>query len=183
MAPATSMLYPSDLSDREWAILAPLLPPPKPGGRPRRVDLRVILNGIFHVLRSGCQWRLLPHEYGPWSTVYGYFRAWRGLAGMGRGNASTPRCANGCARRLDGSPRPVPPFWIASRSRPPSAAARMATTEPRSSPGANAICSSIPSAWSSGRWCIRPTFRTALALHCCCAAGVCPAAAGADLGG
>jgi transposase len=78
MAPSTtSPLYPSDLSDREWAILAPLLPPAKPGGRPRRVDLRRILDGIFHALRSGCQWRLLPREYGPWSTVYGYFRAWR----------------------------------------------------------------------------------------------------------
>ncbi len=72
-----SMHYPSDLSDREWAILLPLLPPPKPGGRPRSVDLRRILDGIFYVLRSGCQWRLLPREYGPWSTVYGYFRAWR----------------------------------------------------------------------------------------------------------
>jgi transposase len=77
MAAAASMPYPSDLSDREWAILAPLLPPPKPGGRPRTVDLRVILNGIFHVLRSGCQWRLLPRDDGPWSTVYGYLRAWR----------------------------------------------------------------------------------------------------------
>lgn len=80
MAPASSphvMLYPSDLSDREWAILVLLLPPPKPGGRPRTVDLRRILDGIFYVLRSGCQWRLLPREYGPWSTVYGYFRTWR----------------------------------------------------------------------------------------------------------
>lgn len=80
MAPAASplvMLYPSDLSDCEWAILAPLLPPPKPGGRARSVDLRVILDGIFYVLRSGGQWRLLPREDGPWSTVYGYFRAWR----------------------------------------------------------------------------------------------------------
>ena len=54
-----------------------MLPPAKPDGRPRSVDLRRILDGIFHVLRSGCQWRLLPREYGPWSTVYGYFRAWR----------------------------------------------------------------------------------------------------------
>ena len=69
--------YPSELSEREWAILAPLLPPPKPGGRPRTVNLRVILNGIFYVLRSGCQWRLLPRDYGPWSTVYDYFRTWR----------------------------------------------------------------------------------------------------------
>jgi putative transposase len=74
-------LYPSDLSDQEWAILAPLLPPAKPGGRPRSVKLRMILDGIFHVLRSGCQWRLLPRDYGPWSTVYAYWRAWR-LAGV-----------------------------------------------------------------------------------------------------
>jgi putative transposase len=63
------MLSPADLSEREWAILAPLLPPPKPGGRPRAVELRRIRNGLFPVLRSGCQWRLLPREYGPWSTV------------------------------------------------------------------------------------------------------------------
>ena len=69
--------YSSDLSDREWAILVPVLPPPKPGGRPRTVNLRQIVDGIFHVLRSGCQWRLLPREYGPWSTVYAYFRRWR----------------------------------------------------------------------------------------------------------
>lgn len=69
--------FPSELSDQEWAILAPLLPPSKPGGRPRTVDLRVILNGIFYVLRSGCQWRMLPRDYGPWSTVYAYLRKWR----------------------------------------------------------------------------------------------------------
>jgi putative transposase len=67
--PAASTPFPTDLSEREWAILAPLLPPPKPGGRPRTVDLRRILNGICYVVRSGCQWRLLPRLYGPWSTV------------------------------------------------------------------------------------------------------------------
>jgi len=62
-APRPSLLftpYPSDLSEREWALLVPLLPPPKPGGRPRTVDRRGILNGLFPVLRSGCPWRLLP---------------------------------------------------------------------------------------------------------------------------
>ena len=72
-----SVSYPTDLTDREWALLEPLLPPAKPGGRPRSVNLRVILNGLFYVLRSGCQWRLLPRTYGPWSTVYAYYRAWR----------------------------------------------------------------------------------------------------------
>ena len=74
-------LYPSDLSDREWTILAPLIPPAKPGGRPRKWDLRCILNGIFYVLRTGCAWRYVPHEYPPWSTVYHYFRVWR-IAGL-----------------------------------------------------------------------------------------------------
>ncbi len=72
-----SVIYPSDLSDHEWSILALLLPPAKTGGRPRSVDLRRILNGIFYLLRSGCAWRYLPREYGPWSTVFHYFRRWR----------------------------------------------------------------------------------------------------------
>jgi putative transposase len=69
--------YPSDLSNREWALLEPLLPPTKPGGRPRRVNLRQILNGIFYLLCTGCAWRYLPREYGPWSTVSHYFYLWR----------------------------------------------------------------------------------------------------------
>src|SRR5713226_5048350 len=67
----------SDLSDAEWAILEPLIPPAKPGGRPRSVNMRQILNGIFYMLRSGGAWRLLPHDYPAWSTVYDYFRKWR----------------------------------------------------------------------------------------------------------
>ena len=70
-------LYASDLSDAEWAILEPLIPKALPGGRPRSVDMRQILNGIFSLLRSGGAWRLLPHEYPAWSTVYDYFRKWR----------------------------------------------------------------------------------------------------------
>jgi putative transposase len=69
--------YASDLSDAAWAILDPLIPPAKTGGRPRSVNLRQILNGIFYVLRSGCAWRLLPHDYPAWSTVYDSFRKWR----------------------------------------------------------------------------------------------------------
>jgi transposase len=72
-----SRVYPTNLSDQEWAVLAPLLPPAKPGGRPRSVDLRHILDGIFYLLRSGCAWRLLPHEFPCYQTVYHYFRTWR----------------------------------------------------------------------------------------------------------
>jgi putative transposase len=70
-------VYPSDLNDEEWALLAPLIPTSKPHGRPRSSDMRRITNGVFYVLRSGCAWRYLPREYGAWQTVYYYFRQWR----------------------------------------------------------------------------------------------------------
>ena len=70
-------LYPTDLSDAEWHILEPLIPAPKPGGRPPKWSRRLILDGIFYVVRSGCQWRLLPREFPPWRTVHYYFRQFR----------------------------------------------------------------------------------------------------------
>jgi transposase len=69
--------YPSDLTDQEWAILEPLIPPAKPGGRPRTVDMRAVLNALLYVDRTGCQWRALPHDFAPWPTVWTYFRTWR----------------------------------------------------------------------------------------------------------
>ncbi len=69
--------YPSDLSDAQWKELAPLLPPPKPGGQPRTVDLREVINGILYLLRGGIPWRMLPHDVPPWGTVWWYFRQWR----------------------------------------------------------------------------------------------------------
>jgi putative transposase len=69
--------YPSDLSDAEWLILKPLLPKPKGFGHPVEVDLREILNAIFYVQRTGCQWEMLPHDLPPYTTVYGYFQKWQ----------------------------------------------------------------------------------------------------------
>ena len=69
--------YPSDLTDDQWQELAPLLPPAKPGGRRRSVDVREVINGILYILRNGCTWRAAPHDLPPWGTVWWYFRAWR----------------------------------------------------------------------------------------------------------
>ncbi|HEY9881673.1 MAG TPA: IS5 family transposase [Leptolyngbyaceae cyanobacterium] len=69
--------YPSDLSDEEWAVLKPLLPQGKGFGHPIEVDFREILNGVFYVQRSGCQWEMLPHDLPPYTTVYGYFQKWQ----------------------------------------------------------------------------------------------------------
>jgi Putative transposase of IS4/5 family (DUF4096) len=70
-------LYDTDLSDAAWALIAPMLPAARPGGRPRKINLRAVLNAIFYLLRTGCQWRLLPREFPGWSTVYHYFQAWK----------------------------------------------------------------------------------------------------------
>lgn len=69
--------YPTDLTDKQWAILAPLIPVAKTGGRPRRVNLREVVNGIFYILCGGCAWRMMPHDFPAWKTVYHYFRFWR----------------------------------------------------------------------------------------------------------
>jgi putative transposase len=69
--------YPTDLSDDEWRLLEPYLPAPKWRGRPRLHSTREILNAVFYVLKSGCQWRMLPCEFPPWKTVFHYFRRWR----------------------------------------------------------------------------------------------------------
>jgi transposase len=69
--------YPSDLTDAQFARLAPLLPAAKPGGRPRTVNRHDVVNAILYVDRTGCQWQALPKDYGPWSTAYDYFRKWR----------------------------------------------------------------------------------------------------------
>jgi putative transposase len=69
--------YPSDLTDAQWAILELLIPEAKPGGRPREVVMREIVNAMFYINRSGCQWDMLPHDLPPKSSVYVYFAQWR----------------------------------------------------------------------------------------------------------
>lgn len=68
--------YPSDLTNEEWAILGPMVPPARRGGRPRTTDMREAVNAVFYVLRTGCQWRQLPKCFPPHTTVYNYFWEW-----------------------------------------------------------------------------------------------------------
>ena len=69
--------YASDLTDAEWQLIAPHLPPAKPLGRPRKTDLREVVNAMLYMLTTGCQWRLLPHDFPPYTTVQRYFYGWR----------------------------------------------------------------------------------------------------------
>ena len=72
-----TQLYPTDLTDSQWDIIQDLIPPAKPGGRPRSLDMRQVVNAILYVVVGGIQWRMLPQEYPTWQSVYGYFRDWR----------------------------------------------------------------------------------------------------------
>jgi transposase len=73
----TRQPYPTDLSDKEWGLIKHLVPEAKAGGRPEEYPKREILNAIFYLLRSGCSWRMLPHDLPPWRIVYDYCRQWR----------------------------------------------------------------------------------------------------------
>jgi putative transposase len=69
--------YPTDLSDEECSYIEPHLPAPSAPGRPRLHALREVLDAVFYIVRSGCAWRLLPHDFPPWKTIHHYFRTWR----------------------------------------------------------------------------------------------------------
>lgn len=73
----TRTSYPSDLTDEQWSLIKPLIPAPKPGGRPRSLDMRQVLNAILYLARTGCAWRMLPKDFGNYTGVYHYFRTFR----------------------------------------------------------------------------------------------------------
>ena len=101
--------FPSDLTDAEWARLEPLIPAAKPGGRPRRTDMRAAMNAIFYLLRTGCPWRYLPRgPFPPRSTVYNIFREFQHDGVWERsGTSCTWRCASA-------GPRGQPERWRSS---------------------------------------------------------------------
>lgn len=72
----SQLRYPSDLTDEEWALVAPLIPPAKRGGNRRHINTREVVNGLMYVLSTGCQWRAIPKDLPPRSTVYDYFDLW-----------------------------------------------------------------------------------------------------------
>lgn len=72
----STLRYPSDLTDAEWALVAPLIPPAKRGGNKRTVDVREVVNGLMYILSTGCQWAAMPKDLAPRSTVHDYFARW-----------------------------------------------------------------------------------------------------------
>ena len=140
--------YPSDLTDAQWAIVEPLIPPAKQrprGGHPRTVDMRKVLNTIFYLNRSGCQWDMLPHDVLPKSTVYDYFAQWRDDGTWSQIVQALRERTRVAAGR---EPTPSARASIAKRSRPPRLGALSAgMMGARKSKGASGICGSIRWVW------------------------------------
>ena len=136
--------YPSDLTDEQWAILEPMIPPAKQsnrGGRPRQVDMREVLNTIFYLNRSGCQWDMLPHDLLPKSTVYDDFAQWRDDGTWAKMVQALREQTRVQAGR---EPTRAPSASIANRSRPPRwVVPSVGMMAARRSTGASGICWSI----------------------------------------
>jgi putative transposase len=133
--------YSTDLTDEQWALLEPLLPPAKPGGRPRSVDLREITNAMLYLLRTGCPWRSLPHDLPPWGTVWAYFRRWRDDGTLDRLHDQLRDRVRTEAGR---DPHPSALIIDSQSVKTTEKGGRVATTLARRFRGASAILASIP---------------------------------------
>ena len=163
----TRQPYPSDLTDRQWRRLEPLIPAAKPGGRPRSAEMREVVDAIVYVLRNGVVWRALPHDFPPWKTVYRYFRQWRRdgtWAAIHDALREQVRVAAG--REAEPSAAILDSQSVKTTER----GGRAATTRGSRSTAANATFSSIRWDCSWRSWSIRPTSRRATGRSWCCAA-------------
>jgi transposase len=133
--------YPSDLTEQEWTILEPLIPKALPGGRSRTTDMRALINAILYLDRTGGQWRALPHEYPPWSTVWSYFRRWRNDGTWERMHTALRE-----AVRVKQGREPTPSAAIIDSQsvKTSQKGGFAASTEGKRSRAGNVICSSTP---------------------------------------
>jgi transposase len=136
--PAQRPTYTSDLSDEEWQILEPLLPPEKLSGRPRKYPLREVINGIQYVLRAGCAWRLMPHDLPHWQTVYQTFRAWRR---DGTWMRIHDQLRDRVRTQMGRHPQPSAAVMDAQTVKTTEQGGRMAMMAPKSSTAASALAS------------------------------------------
>jgi putative transposase len=150
--------YPTDLSNAKWNCLRPYLPNPKAEGRPRIHSLRDVLGAIFYVLKSGCHWRLLPHDFPPWSTVYYHFRRFR-LSGLW---SLIPKVLRAIERKRAGKdPQPTAAIMDSQSVKTVEESAHPSgyDTPTRTSKGASSTSWWTPWAFRSRFTSLRPTYK------------------------
>src|SRR5215212_10996268 len=152
--------YPTDLSDAQWIRLRSYLPAPKAQGRPRIHSLRDVFNAIFYMLKSGCHWRLLPHDFPPWSTVYYHFRRFL-LSGLWFLILKVLRAAE--RKRVGKDPQPTVAIMDSQSVITVEESAHLSGYDAhRTSKGASGICWWIPWVFRSRFTLPRPTYKIEL---------------------
>ena len=140
----SGLRYPSDLTGEEWALVEPLIPPAKRGGNRRRVSVREVVNGLMYVLSSGCQWRAIPKDLPPRSTVYDYFDLWSWDGTLDRiHDALYLRCREAASREASPTAAIIDSQSVKSAEKGGPASIRPATTRARRSRARSGTFSSI----------------------------------------
>jgi transposase len=136
--------YPSDLTDAEWALIEPLIPPARRGGGKRRVNMREVVNGLMYVLSTGCQWRAIPKDLPPRSTVHGYFDLWTWDRTLDRiHHALYAACREQAGRAASPTAAVIDSQSVKSAEKGGPASIRMATMRARRSTARSGTSSSI----------------------------------------
>ena len=137
----SELRYPSDLTDAEWALVAPLIPPAKPGGNKRTVNIREVVNGLMYVLSTGCQWDAIPKDLPPRSTVNGYFQRWDEDGTLDRlHHALDVHCRAAAARQASPPAAIIDSQSVKSAEKGGSRSTRTAMTRARRSRASGATC-------------------------------------------
>ena len=155
------------LSDEQYAFLVPLIPSARPGGRPRTTDMRRLLDGLFYLVRTGCQWRHLPPppSFPPWRTIYGYMRD---FADAGVWESIRHHLVMMLRERESKEPSPTAAIVDTQSVKTTEKGGLAATTRPRRSRAASGTSRSTPAACCWVCWSTRPTSRTRMGSGTCC---------------
>jgi|SRR5271165_5572191 len=139
----SELRYPSDLTNEEWALVEPLIPPARRGGAKRTVDVREVVNGLMYVLSTGCQWRAIPKDLPPRSTIYDYFDLWSWDGTLNRiHDALYLRCREAASREASPTAAIIDSQSVKSAEKGGRASIRPATTRARKSRARSATSSS-----------------------------------------